>query len=325
MYEWIAQLTSNERTFQRWTAILNLFPSHLMIFLGHIMALILYGLARKGMRHRVERNMRDLLGDLSRLRFKVLSLTYFQNVVFTLYEILFRSHRLERIQAKTFEIDGEEYLEEAQRSADGKGFIVYTPHVGNFFYYYWYLAQRYDCLTVASAGSPELKPLYMKFAALGCKGLDYDSVPPLELYRTLKKHVLGGGVIFILGDFWRPNFPLSRLFGRVTRTPEGASMLAIEQEVPIVPFYGYRVAGFKHKLTFEAPIYLYEKFDRSVRSARSEANLLLNAFMERIIHKHPSAWFYWFNAHERWENYSFDEDEREFTDDSMDLISETAS
>ncbi|MGO4276682.1 hypothetical protein AB4Z22_43815, partial [Paenibacillus sp. TAF58] len=36
-------------------------------------------------------------------------------------------------------------------------------------------------------------------------------------------------------------------------------------------------------------------------SERAEANLLLNAFMERIIREQPSAWFYWFNVHERWE------------------------
>lgn len=267
-----------------------------------VTAFILYQALRKGFVQCVEQNLSDLLGAMPKGSLRAISKRYVTNVVFTLLEILFLSKKIKKRYVHQFEVQGEEHLQEAQRQAKGKGFIVYAPHVGNFFYYYWYLTQKYNCLTVASAGSPELKPLYMKFAAMGCKGLDYDSVPPLELYRTLKKHVTSGGILFILGDFWRPSFPLSRLFGRLTRTPEGAAMLALEHQVPVVPFYGHRVRGFNHRLVFGKPVYLYEQFKHSGRSERSETNLLLNSFMERVIREQPSAWFYWFNAHERWED-----------------------
>jgi lauroyl/myristoyl acyltransferase len=303
LYEWIAQLTSNEHRLDRIGKFVNIFPIWMMAAACTILSFVLYRILRKGFLKRVEHNMIDLLGEMPKRSLRSISKHYVQNAIFTLYEILFQSNRLKKLHANTFHVQGEGNLQEAQRRANGKGFIVYSPHVGNFFYYYWYLTRKFDCLTVASAGSPELKPLYMKFAAMGCKGLDYDSVPPLELYRTLKKHVLGGGVVFILGDFWRPTFPLSRLFGRLTRTPEGAAMLALEHHVPIVPFYGYRVRGFNHRLVFGQPVYLHEQFDRSGRSERSEANLLLNGFIEKVIREHPSAWFYWFNTQERWEKY----------------------
>ncbi len=122
------------------------------------------------------------------------------------------------------------------------------------------------------------------------------------MYRTLKKHVQNGGVVFLLGDFWRPSFPLSKLFGRVTRTPEGAAMLALEQQVPIVPFYGFRSQGFKHRLVVGEPFILHSPETSSVRSARADANLILNSFVERVIREQPASWFYWFNVHERWEN-----------------------
>ncbi|SDN83100.1 KDO2-lipid IV(A) lauroyltransferase [Paenibacillus sp. yr247] len=301
MYEWIAKLTSNEHRLDRIERVFSVFPIWMMAAACYILAFVLYGALRKGFLRLVEQNMVDLLGEMPKSSLRSFSKHYVQNAVFTLYEILFQSNRLKKLHANYFHVHGEEHLQEAQSRANGKGFIVYSPHVGNFFYYYWYLTKKFDCLTVASAGSPELKPLYMKFAALGCKGLDYDNVPPLELYRTLKKHVLGGGVVFILGDFWRPTFPLSRLFGRLTRTPEGAAMLALEHHVPIVPFYGYRVRGFNHRLEFGTPVYLHEQFDRSGHSERSKANLLLNGFIEKVIRNQPSSWFYWFNAQERWE------------------------
>lgn len=301
MYEFLAKLTSNEQRLVRIERVFSVIPIWMMEAICSVAAFLLYQVLRKGFIQRVEQNLLDLLGATSKRSLRAISKQYLSNVVFTLFEILFLSKKLKKLGASLFDVQGEEHLQEAQRRAKGKGFIIYAPHVGNFFYYYWHLTRRFDCLTVASAGSPELKPLYTKFAAMGCKGLDYDSVPPLELYRTLKKHVTSGGVVFILGDFWRPIFPLSRLFGRLTRTPEGAAMLALEHQVPVVPFYGHRVQGFNHRLVFGSPMYLHEQFEHSGRSGRSEANLLLNAFMERVIREQPSSWFYWFNAQERWE------------------------
>ncbi|MFD0697143.1 lysophospholipid acyltransferase family protein [Paenibacillus sp. GCM10027628] len=299
MYDWIAKLTTNEALLRRLSKCFSYMPGWLITGLCFMVARLLFWGARNGIRKRIERNMSDLLAAMSSRGLKRNSLNYFRNLVLTLYEILFRSYRMENDAVSLFEVQGEANLHEAEKRAQGKGFIVYTPHVGNFFYYYWYLTRKYDCLTIASAGSPELRPLYLKFQAMGCKGLDYDHTPPLEMYRALKKHLSSGGVLFILGDFWRPTFPLSRLFGRLTRTPEGAAMLALENQVPLVPFYGHRVkGGFRHRLVFEQPMYLYEQFSRA---GRAEANQKLNFFMERVIKELPSEWFYWFNAHERWE------------------------
>lgn len=299
MYDWIARLTSSERKLDRIERMLRLFPLWLLRAALSIISYAGFLALRKGFLKPIQQNMESLLDNLPKRDVSKHTRDYVQNVVFTLFEILFLSKRLNEFQAERFEVQGQEHLYEAQRRSPNKGFIVYTPHIGNFFYYYWYLTRKYDCLTVASAGSPELRPLYMKFAAMGCKGLDYDSVPPLEMYRTLKKHLQGGGVVFLLGDFWRTSFPLSRFFGRLTRTPEGAAMLALELHVPIVPFYGYRVNGFNHRLLFGPPVDLIA--GHKGRSARAAANLLLNDFMERMIREQPSSWFYWFNVHERWE------------------------
>ncbi|KRE93168.1 hypothetical protein ASG89_06590 [Paenibacillus sp. Soil766] len=299
MYEWIAKLTSSEGERSLLARMIPFVPLWMMALLCWGVASIWYLISRNGFLKNVKVNLADVLGPMSERKVRSITRDYVRNVVFSLFEICFQSDRLSTYE---FKLQGEEHLHTAQQLARGKGFIIYTPHVGNFFNYYWYFSRRFDCLTVASAGSPELKPLYDKFAALGCKGLDYDSVPALELYRCLKRHIQSGGVVFLLGDFWRPNFPLSKLFGRVTRTPEGTAMLALELQIPIVPFYGFRSHGFKHTLVVGEPLSVYANNHSGVRASRVETNLILNSFVERVIREQPASWFYWFNVHERWEN-----------------------
>lgn len=296
MYEWIAKVTGDERMLQRIARFTGRVPPGIMVAVCRAAALLLYMFGGVRLRQRILSNMLELLPDRKVRDLKSVRYRYYENVVFALYEIAIESYRLPAGGTGRFRVEGEACLEEALRL--GRGAIVYTPHCGNFFYYYWYLCQKYDCLTVATAGSEELRPFYLKFQALGCPGLDYDRTPSLELLRKLKKHLHNGGIVFLLGDFWRPTFPPSRFFGKQTRTPQGASTLAIEQQAPLVPFYGRRDRGFVHRLTFEPALHLSSSFSRSTRS---EATRLLNRFMERVIREHPAQWFYWFNAQERWE------------------------
>ncbi|MGG1550664.1 lysophospholipid acyltransferase family protein [Paenibacillus ferrarius] len=314
MYEWIAKLTAGEGQGGLWQKVLTLLPVRIVFRLCSMLAYFAMFKARKGILAQISCNMADLLGPMSTAQLQLLTRQYVCNAMFTLFEIIFLSKRLPPLADKLFQVDGEAHLEEALKQANGKGFIVYTPHVGNFFYYYWYLTRKYDCLTVASAGSPELRPMYLQFQAMGCQGLDYDSMPPLELYRTLKKHVNRGGVVFLLGDFWRPSFPVSRFFGRMTRTPEGAAMLALEHQVPIVPMHGYRGRDGKHRLVFHAPLLYCHGNPLNGRQARADVNVELNRFMETVIRAHPASWFYWFNAHERWER---DADARDVGDSKL--------
>jgi lauroyl/myristoyl acyltransferase len=296
LYDWIGKLTANDKALRRLSMLLHLFPRPLLYRMCRWLGLLLYRFADEGLTERIKSNMHDLLGPFPIKAIQRSTKEYFANLSVTLFELLIDSYQLKRTNKDKFQVQGEHYLQEALQQ--GRGAIVYTPHMGNFFYYYWFLSQRYDCMTIATASIPELQPLYLKFKEKGCKGLDYDITPPLELFRALKKHLAAGGVVYILGDFWRPSFPLSQFFGRATRTPEGAALLGIENKVPIVPFYGYRASGFTHKLVFEASIQLHEQF---TSKQRKDANQLLNQFMEMAIREAPSDWFYWFNAEERWE------------------------
>ncbi|AEI41486.1 lysophospholipid acyltransferase family protein [Paenibacillus mucilaginosus] len=293
MYEWIRKFTSGDNG---WLRLIYLIPRPAVHLLCVITSWILSRLPAAGLPSRVRRNMDDLLGPCGVGERRTLIRQYLFNVFMALYEILVDSGRLPGSRGWRFRVEGERHLAEALEH--GRGAIVYTPHIGNFFYSYWYLCQTYDCLTVATAGSPELRPLYLKFAELGCPGLDYDSTPPLELLRKLRSHLKRGGVVFLLGDFYRPSFPAVRFFGKSTRLPAGAAVLSMEGGVPVVPFCSWREKGFVHHLRFEAPLPLASS---SGRNAREEVVGVLNTYMERVIREKPAEWFYWFNAEERWE------------------------
>jgi lauroyl/myristoyl acyltransferase len=296
LYDWIGKLTANDKRLRRVAAICGRIPQPILYALCRMLGRLLYLVSSTELKKRIRSNMDNMLNRDPVRSIRKLTLDYFGNLAVTLYELIIDAYRIERTQNNRFMVQNEIVLQDAL--LQGNGAIVYTPHVGNFFYYYWYLSQRYNCMTVATAGSKELSPIFMKFKEMGCKGLDYDQTPPIEMIRTLKKHLGAGGVLFILGDFYRPHFPLAHFFGRVTRTPEGTAMLAIENKVPVIPFYGYRKKGFLHEMVFGQPILLYELFRRS---ERYEANDVLNLSMEQAIRTVPSQWFYWFNAEERWE------------------------
>ncbi|MFC0214700.1 lysophospholipid acyltransferase family protein [Paenibacillus chartarius] len=309
MYDWIGLLTRSERVHRALFRLAGWLPPRLLEAVLASAGRLVYRMLGAKTRSAIETNMRNMLGAEASGYVPGFARTYMANVAVTMYELLIGVYGLPRLRergrlAGKFGVEGEHRLEEALQA--GKGAIVYTPHTGNFFYAYWYLSQRYDCLTVATAQSPELHPIYMKFKELGCRGFDYDITPPIELIRSLRRHVAGGGVVFLLGDFYRPAFPKTEWFGRPTRAPEGAALLGIEQKVPIVPLHASRMKGLRHRLRFGVPLMLHERFGRHERAA---ATIALNAELERIIRADPTQWFYWFNANERWEEAEGPHDE----------------
>jgi lauroyl/myristoyl acyltransferase len=296
LYEWIGKLTRQKKKFRQLAILLHLFPDWLLYGLFYTMGNIIYTVAGAQARSKITLNMSDLLKDLSPQQIRSMVQAYYRFLLITIFEVIFGFWRLPREQGSKLYAEDEHFLQEAL--AHGKGAIVYAPHIGNFFYYYWYLSQRYKCLTVGTSGTEELKPIYTQYEQMGCQGLDYDETSPLQMIRILRNHLEENGVLFILGDFWRKQFPLTELFGKPTRGPQGAAALALDHQTPIVPFRGFRDRGFTHRLVFEEPIYLHEIFNRN---QRKEAALLLNQTMEHSILSHPEQWFYWFNLHERWE------------------------
>lgn len=295
MYEWIAKWTKNERMIQTASRLLRRMPRPFIVVLCHLLGLWIYAGA-VSVRKKIRENLVRFLPELSTEQIRRYSRRFFQYGVFMLYEILVDVPSEPVGNHPRFTVEGEAHLLRALEQ--GKGAILFTPHLGNYFYYYWYFSQRYPCLTVVTASSEILRPLYLRMQSFGCEGLDYDHTPPLKLLRELRQHLRGGGIVLLLGDFWRPNFPPASMFGSRTRSPRGAAKLALEEQVPVIPFYGYRKQGFGHHVVIEPPIYLHEHFEPG---QTLQATNWLNRFLERAIRICPEQWFYWFDADRRFE------------------------
>lgn len=293
MYDWIGMLTEHPNRLSRIARCVNAVPRPVRLgglWLSGWIAFRLSGNLRK----RIVGNIGGILSDRERRETRRIARRYFVNLAITMYELLIEAPRLDERDDRRMELVGEHHLQQALRQ--GRGAIVYSPHMGNFFYYYWKLSRRYRCLSVATASSPELRPIYLTFRDLGCSGLDYDQTPPLALLRRLREHLASGGIVFLLGDFYRPTFPEATLFGRRTRSPGGAAMLALGDRVPIVPLYGRRLRRFAHRMELAAPIQLSEEYAGRPKAAAER----LNGLLEDMIRKQPEQWFYWFSVHERW-------------------------
>lgn len=287
-----ASQLNSEKSLARW---LNRIPLAFFRVLCEIVGTFIYW-QNRSLRFTIIENMDQILGQHAKRLRKKQARLYFVNLVKTLLEILVLTRRFVALPGKLnrlFDVQGEESIANALKA--GRGVILYSPHLGNFFFYYWYLSQKYDCLTVATA-QPDIRFLYEIYAQLGCKGMDYDKTPPLQMVKQLKTHLANNGVVMLLGDFYRDHFPNTKWFGKTTKSPMGAAVLALEQQVPIIPFYGKQLGGFTHQLVFHAPISIYDQF---TKNERLEATNYLNQTMERMVREAPEQWFYWFSVHER--------------------------
>lgn len=247
------------------------------------------------LREQVAGNMAAVLGPPGGSGQALPVRAYFRHLVWLLAELLVYAPAAARRVDGVIRPVGREHLDRAL--SGGRGAILYSAHTGNFFYSFLWLSRHYPALAVATATSRDLYPIYRTFHKLGCDGLDYDTTPAPVLLRRLRAHLAGGGVVWLLGDFFRPSFPVTDWFGRRARLPRGAASLALELDVPVVPSYGVRAGRLRHELRFLPPVDLRRRF---ARAQREEAVRYLARYLERFVRARPEQWFYWFDLHRRW-------------------------
>lgn len=297
IFYWIGQLVNHPKLL-RWLRVwTQRVPRFVVFALATLLGLGIHACSRST-RQPILRNMAALMPHWSGRERRRMCRRYIVHEVLTIYEQAIEYRRALTRRGKgqvRFHYDGLAHLDEALKL--GRGAILYTPHLGNYFYQYWSLSQKYNCSTVITAGSEELRMLFAGLYWSGLRGYDYDNTPPLDLMRNLRAHLRDNGVLKLLGDFWRPGFPDCTLFGKPSKAPAGTVFLALLQKVPVVPFYGVREGWYDHRLVFEPPVHLYEKY---TMEQKAEALEELSRIMEHLILQKPEQWLFWFNVHERW-------------------------
>jgi lauroyl/myristoyl acyltransferase len=295
LFEFISKFT-DERYMKKWSyRIAQKIPRWFVLFSCHILAYTISFFRKIGFNPQLIHNLQLAFTDVSKRKIKRIVRFYYYHLFLSLFELLIDAKHLHQREKKIFHVTGKEHIDNALQ--EGRGLIVYTPHIGNFFYYYWYLSRHYSCLTVATASDPQIKPIYLKFQDLGCRGVDYDDTPPLQLMKELRSHLETNGIVFLLGDFYRKFFPTTHFFGYLTHLPNGAAVISLEHKVPIICMEAMRIKKFQHQIRFRESLHLYQLYQND---QRKEANQHLHDWMESVIQNKPEQWFYWFDVHNRW-------------------------
>ncbi|WP_052947569.1 hypothetical protein [Aneurinibacillus tyrosinisolvens] len=139
MYSWIEKVTKNDRLLLAINKLCKYLPRPLLLIILSLIGLLIYSCMRS-VRKQITLHMRELLHEKSVLSIGQTCRDYFRNLIIVLYEIMIDYRFLEGLQKGRFKVEGDGFLDEALQH--GRGAIVFSPHIGNFFYYYWYLSKN---------------------------------------------------------------------------------------------------------------------------------------------------------------------------------------
>jgi KDO2-lipid IV(A) lauroyltransferase len=262
----------------------------------------LFYLLMRRTRHAVQRNLEVIgRGKFSPQRISRLTRSTFRNYGQYLLDYMV-IHRITSSNKGTV-IGGEVGAEHMARTLEeGKGAICITPHLGNWEMGGLLLAFRGGTLNVLSLDEPDIRTKAFRgrfrhskgIRELYIKGGAEDPFSTIELVKALRNNE----IVAMLGD--RENSPNTidvDFFGRKTRFPMGAGMLAMMTGAPVLPVFVVMEEDRRYRGIIEKPIY----FDGSLRGERER---VIREGMEKIarvfedyIGRYPDQWynfyFYW--------------------------------
>jgi len=244
---------------------------------------IVYGEARKN----VTENLIQVFGNsLPKWEKDKMVRETFLNFGLFIYEFLI----IKRINKKNFKqfINpvGFENVEKALEN--GKGVIFLTGHLGN---YEWGAAVLhylgYNPIVIAKRYKNRFITNYYFNRRKG-QGMDvvYLDQAVKESLRRLKKN----GLVAIVGDRDYTDQGLDVLFfGKKTRFPTGALLLAIRTGATVIPTFALRSGMCKYDVVFNKPILLESK---GYKQEDIEKDLMKwIKVLEDYIRKYPSEWY----------------------------------
>jgi KDO2-lipid IV(A) lauroyltransferase len=191
-------------------------------------------------------------------------------------------------------VEGWEHMEGAH--ALGRGAIAITGHIGNWELLAAYVAYRGIPLAAIAKrqDDPRVNRLLTDFRTdYGVQViLRESSGSAREILRALKQ-----GAILALHldlDTRVPSVSVP-FFGRLTRTPAAAAVLAVRRDIPAVPAFIQRRPEGGHHVTIMAPIQPPKSGDRQADVLALTRHF--SQILEDRIRRQPAEWNWW---HRRW-------------------------
>lgn len=193
-----------------------------------------------------------------------------------------------------FSLEGLEHLQEVQ--ALGRGGIVVTGHLGNPDLLAAYAGSKGIALAAIAKrlDDPRLDRILTDFRTSNGLHIIWrrSRRTGREILRVLKERRLL--VIQIDNDLRTPSVSVP-FFGRPTRTPAAAAVLAVHRDLPVLPAFTQRRPEGGHHFTVLPPIYPPKTGDRQRDVV--ELTRRFSEILEEQIRRNPSEWN-WF--HRRW-------------------------
>lgn len=223
------------------------------------------------LRSRVERGIRRFPGirddDVEDLAQK--HVRFLVDVFHQLFYLRYHHRPLYRVDEKVRQ-EGEKYLRDALKG--GKGTILVSLHLGNFFWSISYLASAYPTnLLVRGESNPRREAFGAKMRKKFGINTIYSTGAALKIKERLKK---GEIVVFVMDQyllpfFYGPDHPFREIVPRAARIGDA----------PVIPFYTLH-DGKQVTVRFLPPF-------TEVSSAG------LEDMMMQAIKDHPHLWFWW--------------------------------
>ena len=268
------------------------------LLLGRLSLRSLYGFAnvvgtgayfvRRNARRAVIANMRRVMGpDASEREVRRTALEVFRNAARYYADLLHIPHLdVARFRAEQLELEGIEYLREAEQS--GRGGIVVSAHFGNpEMVVQGVAADGFSLYGLTEPLQPEKLSEFVNWlrSQHGHRALPVSFGAIKEALLRLKR----GGLIAILldRDVGGTGVPM-QFFGAEARIPLGAVDLALRTGSDLIPAWGWRIKGFRFRGRIGPPLEL-------IRTGDVEQDILTNtqrllALFEDVLRADPGQW-----------------------------------
>ena len=268
------------------------------LLLGRLSLRTLYGIAhivgdgayffRRGARRAVIANMRQVMGpDASGREVRRTAREVFRNAT-RYYADLLHVPRLDvqRFAREQLDLEGAEYLEEAQRS--GRGAVLVSAHFGSPEMAVQGLAAAgFRVFALTEPLQPEALSEFIHWLR-SRHGHEYRTVSFGAIKEAMRRLKRGGLVALLLDrDVGGTGVPM-QFCGAETRIPLGAVDLALRTGADLIPAWAWRIGGFRFHARIGPPLEVVRTgdFDKDVRL---NAERLL-ALFEGHLRAYPGQW-----------------------------------
>jgi KDO2-lipid IV(A) lauroyltransferase len=266
--------------------------------LGRLSLRTLYGIAhfvgdgafffRWSARRAVMENMRQVMGpEVSRREVRRATREVFRNAARYYADLLHVPQMdIERFYREQLDVEGEEYMREAQRS--GRGAVLVSAHFGSPELAVQGLAAAgFRIFSLTEPLQPQALSDFIHWLR-SRHGHEYRTVSFGGIKEAIRRLKQGGLVALMLDrDIGGTGVPME-FCGKETSIPVGAVDLALRTGADLIPAWAWRIDGFRFHARIGPPLEIVRtgNFDEDVRS---NARRLL-ALFEGHLRAYPGQW-----------------------------------